>query len=84
MDAYYFTFQSMIQAQTAAAALQRHGYSAIFTRAPKKISVTGCGYAMQIRLSDIYSVLSVLQNSGLFPKKIFRSAVNGDVVEVFL
>ncbi len=84
MDAYYFTFQSMTQAQTAAAALQRHGYSAIFMRAPKRISMTGCGYAVQIRLTDIYSALSVLGNSAMIPKKIFRSAGNGDVTEVFL
>lgn len=84
MDAYYFTFQSMTQAQTAAVALQRHGYSAIFMRAPKRISMTGCGYAVQIQLSDIYSALSVLRNSAISPKKIFHSTLNGDVTEVFL
>lgn len=82
MDAYYFTFHSMTQAQTAAFVLQKHGFTAAFLRAPKAISTTGCGYAVQIGLTDAYGGIYVLRNAGVFPQKIFRIHRNGDTREV--
>lgn len=84
MDGYYFTFQSMTQAQMAAAVLQRHGFSASLTRAPKTISASGCGYAVKVSLTDVYGATALLRNTGVFPVKIFQTFRNGEVQEVFL
>ena len=84
MDSYYFTFQSMTQAQTATAVLQQRGLSAIFMRAPKAISITGCGYAVKFWASDAGYVYSILLRYGVFPQKTFREKQSGFVEEVFL
>ena len=84
MDAYYFTFHSMTQAQMAAAILRRHGLSADLVRAPKSISVAGCGNALQLKPSDGYNGLFILRNDGASPRKIFRTDRVGNAREVFL
>ena len=84
MEAYYFTFQSLTQAQTAAAVLQRHGLPAVLVRAQKAMSVRGCGYAVRVSLTDAYAVNMLLRNAGVFPLKILRILNNGETREVFL
>ena len=84
MDAYYLTFQSMTQAQTAASILRRHGLIGEFLRAPKLISSTGCGYALQLKPSDLYGGMFILKNEGMPPKKVFQIGGNNHVREVFL
>lgn len=84
MDAYYLTFQSMTQTQTAAAALQEHGFAATPLRAPKAISVSGCGYAVQLWPSDVYGALFVLRSKGVSPRRVFRIGSNGEAKEEFL
>lgn len=84
MDAYYFTFHSMTQAQTAAAMLARHGNRAVFLRAPRAISVNGCGYAVQVSLADVYGAIYILRSGGISPQKVFRTAESGEAREVFL
>lgn len=84
MDAYYITFQSMTQAQTAMAVLQRQGIMAEYLRAPRLISSAGCGYALELKPSDIYGAMFILRNREIFPGKVFRITRSGDVREVFL
>lgn len=84
MDSYYFTFHSMTQAQSASAVLQRHGMMNVFMRAPKAISMTGCGYAVQVTLPEIYGAIHALRSAGIFPKKVMRHTDSGDYREVFL
>lgn len=84
MDAYYFTFHSMTQAQTAASLLQRYGISAKFLRAPKAISSTGCGYAVQTGLNNAYDAINILRHAGVIPRRIFRTAGSGNIMEVSL
>ena len=84
MEAYYLTFQSLTQAQTAAAALQAHGFTAEILRTPKIISSSGCGYALQLRPSDVYGGIFVLRSKGAVPQRIFRINSAGIVKEVFL
>ncbi len=83
MDTYYLTFQSMTQAQTAAMLLQQHGFETTAQRAPKGISLSGCGYAIQLGLSDVYGAIFVLRSKGVFPRRFFRANSYGDMKEVF-
>ena len=84
MDAYYLTFQSMTQTQMAAAILQNHGFSATPLRAPKAISTSGCGYALQLWPSDVYGALIILRSKGASPRRVFRTGSDGDAKEVFI
>lgn len=84
MDAYYLTFQSMTQTQTAAAKLREHGITATPLRAPKSISVFGCGYALRLLPPDVLAALFVLRSKGVSPRRIYQIASNGDVKEEFL
>lgn len=84
MDAYYFTFRSMTQAQIAAQRLKHHGITAVFLRAPKSLSHTGCGYALQVDPTDVHGVVFILRNAGIYPWRLFRSLKNGEAQEVFL
>ena len=84
MEAYYFTFRSMTQAQTAFRSLKSHGISATLLRAPKTLSHTGCGYAIQVSVSDVHGTALILRNAGIYPWRLFRSQEYGEAQEVFL
>lgn len=84
MEAYYFTFQSVTQAQSGIAVLQRHGIPAKLVRAQRIISASGCGYAAELRVTDVYGAAFILQNAGVVLQKIFRITAGGVAGEVFL
>ncbi|MBQ7254873.1 MAG: DUF3343 domain-containing protein [Oscillospiraceae bacterium] len=52
MFQYYFTFRSITGAQRGLRALEGAGVRGAMTRAPKFLSVRGCGYALKVRDPD--------------------------------
>lgn len=84
MEAYYFTFRSMTQAQTASHKLKTHGLSAVFLRAPKALSASGCGYAVKTDAVHVHGAVLILRNAGIDQWKLFRTFENGTLQEVFL
>lgn len=49
MYEYYFTFQSVTQAQAAMRALDHDSVPGRMLRTPKQLQVQGCGYSVSVR-----------------------------------
>lgn len=79
----YFTFRSMTQAQSAFGTLTREGLRAALLRTPKKLSSTGCGYAVRLEAGDCYAAAALLRREGIAFTHCIRLYENGQTEEVF-
>lgn len=83
MYEFYFTFRSVTLAQSALAALTREGKRAVLLRTPKKLSATGCSYAVRLEAGDCFAVASLLRREGITFTHCIRLYENGQTEEVF-
>lgn len=79
----YFTFRSMTLAQAAFSALTRQGLRSTLLRTPKKLSATGCGYAVRLGESDCFSAAAILRREGIAFTHCIRLYDNGQTEEVY-
>jgi len=81
---YYFTFRSMTRAQQAALELNQYGVDAQYLRAPRFISVMGCGYAVRVSQSNAHRAAAVLRLLGTKQERVFRANSDGHFTEVYV
>ena len=61
MNDTYFTFRSLTAAQRGQAACWKHGIGTKLVRAPRNLSVRGCGYALQVSSGTAEQVSLILR-----------------------
>ena len=81
---YYFTFRSITGAQRGERALMQDGISSLLQRAPKKLSLKGCGYALKIHDNDVYAAMLALERRHVEYGKTYRVDPDGNVEEAAL
>ncbi len=81
MTQYLITFRTLTQAQRAARVLERAGYTVTIRRAPAKLSVSGCGYAIALR-KQVTQAAQFLKERDLWTGKLFRLEEDGEYREV--
>lgn len=80
----YFTFRSITGAQRGERALKKEGLRCVLMRAPKMLSLKGCGYALQIHGGEALAAKTALQIWGVEFGKIYRIKADGGVEEASL
>lgn len=81
---YYITFRSVTYAQRAQRLLAEEHIQNAMMRAPKAMSVKGCGYALRIRASAAAHAAAVLQNGGVPYSAVYRMRADGTAETVAL
>ena len=76
---YYFTFRSITGAQRAENALTRNGLRISILRAPKFLSLKGCGYAIRVRSRDGRRAADILRRERAAFEGIYRVCYDGTV-----
>ncbi len=79
---YLLMCRSLTYAQRASRALEHAGITAVITKAPASATGIGCGYCVKISENKLSSALSILNQEGLGPIKIFVQEHDGSVSEV--
>lgn len=79
---YLIMCRSLTYAQRAARALERSGITAIVTKAPQKTMAEGCVYCVKVSEKRLAEALTVLNNAGLGPGKVFLIGDGGELSEV--
>ena len=82
MTQYYFTFQSLTQAQTALHHIRRRGIEAELKRAPTALASRGCGYSVSVGERVVNAAAATLHGMGVSYRGLFRPAGDGSWEEV--
>ncbi len=69
--------RSVTQVQRMARLLEQNGILARWLKAPSAVSINGCGYAIDLKEKDLASALSILEENGLAPLRIYRKSDDG-------
>jgi len=78
----YITFRSVTTAQRGEALLLRYGFRVHLRRAPKFLSVNGCGYALMVPCRDLSAAGMLLLREGVNFVKLYRPGQGGGLEEV--
>lgn len=81
---YLLICRSLTYAQRSAKALEHAGITAIVTRVPQGLSMSGCGYGVKLSAKYISDALIALRNDELYPLKIYVQYADGNFNEVSL
>ena len=81
MFVYDFSFHSLTAAHSGRSVLQYAGISSQLARAPKCISVQGCGYVLQVAQEDGPAAAQILQVQSVAFRRIFRHYDTGRMEE---
>ena len=81
---YYFTFRSVTFAQRAQRVLASADIASELRRAPKNMSVKGCGYALRIRAANAGRAAEVLKSGGVSYSAVYRMRPDGTAEAVQL
>jgi len=76
------TGKSLTHAQMMQRCLERGGIHTQTIRTPEKLRERGCGYAVQIRNSQLTSAKKLLKECGIHPQKLYLLQENGQFSEV--
>ena len=82
MMQYYFTFQSLTQAQTALHHIGRRGISAALRRTPTDLSARGCGYSVSVPENTVRAAAATLNGMAIAYRGLYRTAADGSWEEV--
>lgn len=77
-------YRSLTQTQKASSVLDRDGIENRVIRAPKAVSVEGCSHCVRLAQRDLFRALDRLNMHGLFPRKVYVTAGDGNFEEVRL
>lgn len=80
----YFTFRSVTYAQRAQRVLASEDIPSELRRAPKNMSVKGCGYALRVRSEKAARAAAALQNGGAAYNAVYRMRPDGTAEAVRL
>lgn len=81
---YYFTFRSITGAQRGEKALMNRHIRCVLMRAPKYLSLKGCGYALKVGSSTGIAAAMTLRQYEIAFERIYRVSADGDVEDVVL
>ena len=84
MFEYLFTFRSLTAAQSARSVLNADGIRAVVGRAPKRMSVNGCGYTLRVSAHSGIRALHLLKEKGAEYAHLYRAYHSGSMEEVRL
>ena len=84
MDICFITFRSVTPAQRGERLLKHSGFSCNIRRAPRWMEAQGCGYALQVSVSDIKSCVQVLKQAEIAYRKVYLLHKNGGTEELSL
>lgn len=76
METYVLLARSITYGQRMQHLLQRNGIRSKVYRAPRDINESGCGYGVEVAAEGFYCALSLLQQSGLIPSRVYRKQYN--------
>lgn len=80
----YFTFRSITGAQRGERALKKESLHCTLLRAPKALSMKGCGYALRICSGEALAARTALKIWGIEYGKIYQMMSDGTVEEIAL
>lgn len=80
----YFTFRSITGAQRGERALKKEGLRCTLLRAPKVLSLKGCGYALRVRGGEALAARTALGIWGIEYGKIYQMTSDGSAEEIAL
>lgn len=84
MRSYFITFRSITYAQRAERILKDAGVRCILQRAPRAMEERGCGYAVNLRQTDIAAALILLRQAQVPMRKVYTRDGEGCVEEAVL
>ena len=79
-----FMCRSLTYAQRAARVLEREGITAVVSKAPQKISGSGCAYCVKLAYAAGSRAAQILRKEELLQGKIYLMSADGSVQEVSL
>lgn len=77
-------YRSLTRTQRAANMLDRGGIPNRIVRIPGEISTEGCANGIRLGQGQLYSALTLLESTGMEPKKVFVTAGDDHYEEVRL
>lgn len=81
MNQYLIMCRSLTRAQSSKTLLERNGFTVSVTKAPQKLSQSGCGYAVSI-YRRVDEAVSLLRERNMLSGKVFRRNNDGSFTEV--
>ena len=81
---YYFTFHSVTGAQRGECALAHNGVRTAILRAPKFLSMKGCGYALRVKEGQGRQAADILRRERAPFDSVYRVWQDGRVEQVIL
>lgn len=81
MTQYLIMCRSLTHAQRSAQVLERHGITAVVTKAPQGLSDRGCAYAVSLRRRQAEAV-ELLKEMNMLAGKVFEQQSGGEYREV--
>ena len=82
MFEYYFTFRAVTPAQSARHVLHTGGVAAVLGRAPRQLSMQGCGYVLRVAPQAGLRALGLLRTAHMPFVHMYRVYGSGAVEEV--
>lgn len=84
MQICFITFRSVTPAQRAEQLLRREGFICHIRRTPRWMESNGCGYALQVRLSDVVDAVKALSREAISYRKVYLLGDHGRAEEMTL
>ena len=78
------TFRSVLPAQRGEEALRRAGIYCRLGRTPRQMEEQGCGYRLQLSLSDAAKAAALLREKQIPMRKVYLLRENGTAEELAL
>lgn len=72
MTQYLLLFRSLTQAQRALQLCKSMHFPATLVRSPKSVAGDGCSHSLRVSDSSLQSILNLLRQNNIAPRKIFR------------
>lgn len=82
MKSFFITFRSITYAQRGEQALLRAGVKCRMRRTPKWMEERGCGYGVEVRLSNLEEGLRILKQQQVPWRRTWLLRQEGEVEEV--
>lgn len=82
MKSFFITFRSMTQAQRAERAFAKGGFVCVMRRTPRWMEERGCGYGVEVKLTQVQEGLAVLRRERIPFRKSYLLHSDGVVEEL--
>lgn len=72
MMEYFFTFQSLTQAQAGLRVLKNRGIAASLKRTPRQLALRGCGYSLAVAEPVVHSAAATMHGADIRYNRLYR------------